>query len=89
MSLTDGHWLFAELFFISPNGDHIAASGSWSFFFAGGTSGFQNKFARRRFELGEGSEAVVGGGDGRGLHFSKKVVGGGDLVWFGFCRKMH
>ena len=83
MSPIDGHRLFAETLFISPDGDRIAARGSRSFFFAGGTGGCQNEFARRRFQPGEGGEAVVGGGGGRGMHFSKKKVGGGfGLVWF-------
>ena len=83
LSLIYGHQPFAESLFISPNGDRIAASGSRDFFFAGETGGCQNKFARRRLEPGEGGEAVVGGGSGRGLHFSKKDLGGGfGLVWF-------
>ena len=69
------------MLFISPDGDSIAASGSRSFFFAGGTSKSQNEFARRRLEPGEGGEVVVGGGGGRGLHLQKKKGLGGD--WFG------
>ena len=68
------------MLFISLDGDSIAASGSRSFFFAGGTGGCQNEFARRRLQPGEGGEAVVGGGGGRGLHFQKRFGGG---VWFG------
>ena len=60
------------------NGNSIAASGSQRFFVAIGGDGRENKFAQRRLEGGEGSEAVVGGRGG--LHFSKKVWGG---VWFG------
>ena len=81
MSPIDRHRLFAETLFISPNGDCIAASGSRSFFFAGGTGGCQNEFARRRLQPGEGGEGVVGGGGG-GLHSLKKVWGGFGLVWF-------
>ena len=87
LSLIDRHWLFAKILLISPDGDRIAASGSWSFFVAGGTGRCQNKFARRCLEPGEGGETVVGDGGG-GLHFSKNW-GGGGLVWFGFCKKMR
>ena len=83
LSPINGHWLLAKGLFISPDGDRIAASGSRSFFFAGGTGRCQDEFARRRLEPGEGGKAVVGGGGGRGLHFQKKKVGGGfGLVWF-------
>ena len=81
MSLVNGHRLFAETLFISPDGDRIAACGSQSFLIAGGTGGCQDEFTRRRLEPGEGGKAVVGGGSRRGLHFSKKKVWGG--VWFG------
>ena len=78
MSLTDGHWLFAENLFIPTNGNCIAASGSQEFFVAGGDVG-QNSFAEGILMVERAAKWLLEVAENC---ISKKKFGGFGLVWF-------